>query len=263
VVTGAWLYVVALVASFIIATVATPAGVSGAVLLLPFQVGVLGTPSPAVTPTNLLYNVVATPGALYRYRRQHQTGGHLTTVLLIGTVPGVIAGSIIRVSLLPGARVFEVVIAAVLIPLSGWLLWGQGVAPSSRGPSPTLSGGWLAILAAAVGCVGGIYGIGGGSILAPVLMGSGRSAAEVAPATLTATLVTSAAGVVTFLVLSGSHHGPVAPDWGVGVALGFGGLLGGYVGARLQRHLPDVVVRRVLGVLVLAIGVRYAWLALP
>ena len=125
-VTGAWLYVVALVASFIIATVATPAGVSGAVLLLPFQVGVLGTPSPAVTPTNLLYNVVATPGALYRYRRQHQTGGHLTTVLLIGTVPGVIAGSIIRVSLLPGARVFEVVIAAVLIPLSGWLLWGQG-----------------------------------------------------------------------------------------------------------------------------------------
>ena len=77
---------VALVASFVIATVATPAGVSGAVILLPFQVGVLRTPTPAVTPTNLFYNVVATPGALYRYQRQHQTGGHLTVVLLIGTV---------------------------------------------------------------------------------------------------------------------------------------------------------------------------------
>ena len=54
-----------------------PAGISGAVLLLPFQVSVLGTPSPAVTLTNLLYNVIATPGALYRYRRQHQTGGRL------------------------------------------------------------------------------------------------------------------------------------------------------------------------------------------
>ena len=75
--TGAWVYVVALVASFIVATVASPAGVSGAVLLLPFQVGVLGTPSPSVTPTNLLYNVVATPGALYRYWRQRQTGGRL------------------------------------------------------------------------------------------------------------------------------------------------------------------------------------------
>jgi uncharacterized membrane protein YfcA len=70
-----WTYPVAFVAALIIATVTSPAGVSGAVLLLPFQVSVLGTPSPAVTPTNLLYNVVATPGALYRYWRQGQTGG--------------------------------------------------------------------------------------------------------------------------------------------------------------------------------------------
>ena len=62
-----WTVVVALAAAFTIAVLATPAGISGAVLLLPFQVSVLGTPSPAVTPTNLLYNVVATPGALYRY----------------------------------------------------------------------------------------------------------------------------------------------------------------------------------------------------
>ena len=81
----------ALAAAFIISAIATPAGISGAVLLLPFQVSVLGTPSPAVTPTNLLYNVVSTPGALYRYRRQHQTGGRLALVLIIGTLPGVIA----------------------------------------------------------------------------------------------------------------------------------------------------------------------------
>ncbi len=37
-------------------------GVSGAVLLLPVQISVLGVPSPAVTPTNLLFNVAATPG---------------------------------------------------------------------------------------------------------------------------------------------------------------------------------------------------------
>ena len=76
----------ALAAAFIISAIATPAGISGAVLLLPFQVSVLGTPSPAVTPTNLLYNVVSTPGALYRYRRQHQTGWRLALVLIIGTL---------------------------------------------------------------------------------------------------------------------------------------------------------------------------------
>jgi hypothetical protein len=51
-----------LAAAFAIAVLATPPGISGAVLLLPFQVSVLGTPGPAVTPANLLYNVVATPG---------------------------------------------------------------------------------------------------------------------------------------------------------------------------------------------------------
>ena len=94
----------ALVAAYLIAVVATPAGISGAVLLLPFQVSVLGTPSPSVTPTNLLYNVVSTPGALYRYWRQGQTGGRLALLLIGGTLPGVIAGSVIRVKLLQAAR---------------------------------------------------------------------------------------------------------------------------------------------------------------
>jgi uncharacterized membrane protein YfcA len=258
VLTGTWVYVAALAASFLVATVASPAGVSGAVLLLPFQVGVLGTPSPSVTPTNLLYNVVATPGALYRYWRQGQTGGRLTRILVLGTLPGVIAGSVIRVELLPGQSSFDVVIACVLIPLGAWLFVGRRTRPSGNREIPSSA---LLVVAGLVGCVGGIYGIGGGAILAPILIGSGRRPAEVAPATLAATFVTSVAGVATFLVLSTHHRGSIAPDWGVGIALGIGGLLGGYTGARLQPHLPESVIRRLLGLLVLAIGVRYAWLA--
>jgi uncharacterized membrane protein YfcA len=178
VLTGAWVYVAALAASFTVATVASPAGVSGAVLLLPFQVSVLDTPSPSVTPTNLLYNVVATPGALYQFWRQGQTGGTLTRVLVLGTLPGVVIGSIIRVELLPGAQAFEAVIAAVLVPLGVWLLVYRREPPSNQGRTTQLPGSLLPPLAAAVGCVGGIYGIGGGSILAPILIGSGRSPSE-------------------------------------------------------------------------------------
>ena len=149
-------------AAFAIAVATTPAGVSGAVLLLPFQVSVLGTPSPAVTPTNLLYNVVASPGALYRYWRQGQTGGRLTALLIAGTLPGVVAGGVIRVELLPSADVFDIVVAAVLLPLGGWLALGR---PPENGTAraPRLANAVLVVLAAAVGCVGGIYGIGGGS----------------------------------------------------------------------------------------------------
>lgn len=259
-----WTQVVALAAAFTIATLATPAGVSGAVLLLPFQVSVLGTPSPAVTPTNLLYNVIATPGGLYRYRRQGQTGGRLAVALIAGTLPGVIAGSVIRVELLPGARVFDLVVAAVLLPLGVWLALTR---PAAREPGEggsdqprrvrVIPGPALIALAAAVGCVGGIYGIGGGSILAPVLIGTGRPPADVAPAALASTFVTSVAGVITFTVLAISQHGSIAPDWPTGVALGIGGLAGAYTGARVQSRLPEVFIRRLVGILVIAIAVRY------
>jgi uncharacterized protein len=256
-----WVEVAALGAAFIIAAVATPAGISGAVLLLPFQVSVLGTPSPAVTPTNLLYNVVATPGALYRYWRQGQAGGRLALVLIAGTVPGVVAGSIIRVELLPSPRVFDLVVAAVLLPLGAWLVF-TARQRAARSRTVRIHRHILILLAAVVGCVGGIYGIGGGSILAPILIGTGRPASEVAPAALGSTFVTSVAGVVTFMILSVHHHGPIAPDWPTGIALGLGGLAGGYAGARLQSRLPDILIRRLVGLLVLAIGARYLWTGL-
>jgi uncharacterized protein len=277
-----WTEGVALAAAFAIAALTTPAGISGAVLLLPFQVSVLGTPSPAVTPTNLLYNVVATPGALYRYWRQQQTGGRLALLLIAGTLPGVVAGSVIRVELLPGPRIFDLVVAAVLLPLGAWLALSRP--PLPRAPEPerpeapgppgapgrsapgrparTIPAPALAGLAAVVGCVGGIYGIGGGSILAPILIGSGRRPAEVAPAALASTFVTSVAGVITFTILSLHRHGSVAPDWPTGLALGIGGLAGGYAGARLQHRLPDSLIRRLVGILVAAIGARYLWAGL-
>jgi hypothetical protein len=258
-----WTEVVALAAAFVIAMVATPAGISGAVLLLPFQVSVLGTPSPAVTPTNLLYNVVATPGALYRFWRQGQTGGRLALVLIAGTLPGVVAGSVIRVEVLPGPRVFGIAVAAVLVPLGLWLaLTRPPAADGSVRTETVIPAPVLVAVAAMVGCVGGIYGIGGGSILAPVLIGSGRPAAQVAPAALASTFVTSVAGVVTFTILSLHQQGPVAPDWPTGLALGVGGLAGAYVGARIQSRMPELLIRRLVGVLVVAIGARYLWLSL-
>jgi uncharacterized membrane protein YfcA len=254
-----WTEAVALVAAYAIAVLATPAGVSGAVLLLPFQVSVLGTPSPAVTPTNLLYNVVATPGALYRYWRQGQASGRLSLTLIAGTLPGVVAGSVIRVELLPSPHLFDFVVAAVLLPLGAWLALTRPAPAESSARQVRIAPLYVLLLALVVGCVGGIYGIGGGSILAPILIGTGRPPKEVAPAALASTFVTSVAGVVTFMILSAHHQGSVSPDWPTGIALGAGGLAGAYTGARIQRLLPDILIRRVMGVLVVAIGARYLW----
>lgn len=59
--------------------------------------------------------------------------------------------------------------------------------------------------------------------------------------------------------LSIHGSGPVSPDWPTGVALGVGGLAGAYTGARIQSRMPDLLIRRMVGVLVIAIGARYLW----
>ena len=245
--------------AFCIAVFTTPVGVSGAVFLVPVQISVLQTPSPALTPTNLLYNLIAIPGALLQFHRERRLASPLTRLLVLGTLPGVIAGAVIRVELLNRADAFLLVVASVLVPLGAWLVVARpprAAAPPDRGRRQQ-----IVLLALGVGTVGGIYGIGGGSILGPILVGLGFSVFEVAPAALAATFLTSIAGVLAFALLSIGGK-DIAPDWTLGIGMGIGGLLGAYVGARLQSRLPEELLRRGLGLLALALGLRYAVLVL-
>lgn len=255
-----WTIWAGFVAGLLISTVTAPVGVSGAVFLLPVQLSVLGVPSPAVTPTNLLFNVVAGPGALWRYRRDGALHGSLTRRLVTWTLPGVIAGAAVRVFVLPGPDVFRLLIAALLLPLGTWLCvrtWRPARSrPRAGGAEP--SPGALAALALTVGVVGGIYGIGGGSLLGPVLVARGMALSRVAPATLAATFTTSVVGAATYAALAAARPGPVAPDWWLGLACGTGGLIGGYLGARLQPHVPETTLRLLLGALAAALGALYA-----
>jgi uncharacterized membrane protein YfcA len=252
-----WQWLLGAAFAFLLALVTTPAGVSGAVLLLPVQVSVLGVPSPAVTPTNLLYNVISTPGALLRFAREGRLRAPLTGLLVAGTLPGVILGAIVRVEWLSDSHDFMFVAAGILFPLGLWLALGSRPIPRDQ-PEVTRRLRWLVwMLALLVGVVGGIYGIGGGSLLAPILIALGFSVYEVAPATLAATFLTSVAGIATYQLLQLSHGGAIAPEWTLGAFLGAGGFAGSYCGARLQRHLPERSLRRLLGCVACLVAARY------
>lgn len=251
---------VSFVAGLALAVATAPVGVSGAVFLLPIQFSVLHVPSPAVTPTNLLFNVVATPGALTRYRRHAPLRSPLTTLLLAGTVPGVVIGAVVRVFLIPGPRLFRFVAAALLLPLGIWLCLHNQTPPyhgSAHPHQPSTKS--VGVLALGVGMVGGIYGVGGGSLLSPILVGLGLPVSTVAPAALTSTFVTSLVGATAYTALAaGNPSLDIAPNWMVGLIAGAGGLIGGYLGAALQPLMPERVLRAALGVLAITTAIFYA-----
>jgi hypothetical protein len=110
------------------------------------------------------------------------------------------------------------VASGVLLPLGLWLLLGSQPIARERPKPSRRARALILLLALVVGVVGGIYGIGGGSLLAPVLLIAGFSPYETAPATLLATFLTSLVGIATYAVLQLAQGGNVAPEWVLGRA---------------------------------------------
>ena len=176
----------------------------------------LKVPNPSVTPTNLLYNVVAGPGAL------RPAPGPASAVR---SSAGCSRGTAAR------AWWWAPASGSGWSPTparSGWsrpsVLLGPGrlaggahaAAGTETTAAPRPATPALVALAFAVGVLGGVYGIGGGSILAPVLVGRGMRVAEVAPAALASTFVTSLVGAASFAVIALGADGSVAPGLDAG-----------------------------------------------
>jgi hypothetical protein len=109
-----------------------------------------------------------------------------------------------------------------LLPLGLWLCahTTRPAPAASGGPNGGLTEPTITALALIVGVVGGIYGIGGGSILGPLLVGRGVPVAKAAPAALASTYITSAVGAATYGLLSLITPGDIAPNWSIGMACG-------------------------------------------
>ncbi len=279
------------------------AGVSGAFLLLPFQLSVLNFTSISLSPTNLVYNIVAIPSGVYRYIREGRMNWPLTYVTILGTLPGLYFGAVLREGVLRYQANFKLFVGLVLSYIGVRLLYdqtawakrkkakiqefesqvqvrlkkvleeagyttGRGLPPAARvrstswsltrvtyeflGETFSFNVPALFLLSLVVGLIGGAYGIGGGSIIAPFLAAIfGLPVFTIAGAALFGTLVTSVAGVGIYYLRG------FPPDWTLGALFGLGGFMGMYLGARLQRHFSGRLIRIGLGIIISGLALRY------
>lgn len=263
-------------------------GISGAVLILPFQVSFLGFTGPAVSSTNLLFNVLAIPSGVYRYARVKRIVWPLAWLIVATTIPGVVVGAYLRIKFLPDARSFKLFVGCVLAYTAARLLLDllKKNAPASAGEtrfeatdirsgfssidyrfndvSYSISVWKIALLSSVVGLVGGVYGIGGGALIAPFLVAMfALPVHSIAGVTLFGTFVSSIAGVAAYAGISAALGGSGAtlatPDWLLGASFGVGGAAGMYIGARFQRFVPARVIKGILAALTLFTAAKYIW----
>ena len=182
-------------------------------------------------------------------------------VATAAAVPCAIAGAAVRVTWLSDPALFRGLLAVLMLGMGVRLLVVRTRKRSEPAPGRRERGRVLLALAAGGAALfGAAVGIGGGSILAPLLIGvGGWLTARAAVVALTTTLTTSVVGLTAYAVFDHIGFGAAgaAPDWSVGLALGAGGALGSLVGITLSRRLGEQPLRFLLGGLIVLTGVAY------
>jgi uncharacterized membrane protein YfcA len=207
----------------------------------------------------------------------------LALAITIGTLPGVLVGYYIRVRFLPDPRSFKLFVGIILLYIGVKVIkkiipTGGEVAPEGNGNFAIsnltyslskmgfdyqarrveFSVAAIVILSLAVGVIGGIYGIGGGAIIAPFCVAFLNIPVHtVAGAAMFGTFVTSIAGVVIYSTAPFYNGQTAPPDWFLGILFGLGGLLGMYLGASCQRYVPERIIQAILALVIFVVAGRY------
>jgi len=277
-----------LLAAFLIAMLSSTAGVTGAFLLLPFQISVLGFQGPSVSATNHLYNIFGGPGGIIRFIKEKRFVAPLAIVLLCGTAPGIILGVFLRILLISDPKPFKIFVGIILLLLALVLIFRPNKGSTSSNSTIDIKKGVIInsftlskikydfsgstftanvpvifFFSLIVGLVSGAYGIGGGVFTSAFLVAICRLPIHTtAAATMLSTFFSSLFGVLSFVLLPILLPGllePASPDWLLGFLLGIGGFFGTYTGARLQKYLPGRTIRYILAVLMFLVAFKYGY----
>ena len=274
-----WFFLPPLIA-FCLSFFTSMAGVSGAFLLLPFQMSYLGFVSPSVSSTNFLYNVIGTPGGVIRFVREQRMVWPLAYCFIGGALPGILLGYYIRICYLPDPKTFKLFVGIILLGIglrlakkntrtpdkknSGATFKVSDLRASLTRVSYTFNGEHISFsvpvlvgISFFIGIIGGIYGVSGGVILAPICVSFlGIPIHTAAGAVLFANFATSLAGV-TFYSLIPINGQTAPPDLILGTLFGIGGLGGMYFGAKCQKYLPEPLIKGGLAFIILLVAGRY------
>jgi uncharacterized membrane protein YfcA len=238
---------------FLIAVAIGLTGVGGGVITAPVLILFLGLPAPIAVGTALLYvtivKTIATPVYLFR----KQVDFKILGLLLIGGIPGVVAGSVLL------KRAHESGMSGLVLALVGLTVVSAAAVNLYRlvFKTPRSTGGdhrgILPFLSAGIGLEVGFSSAGAGALGTVALM----QFTQLAPATVVGTdllfgFAVSAVGGGMHVV-SGSYHAALL------LKLAIGGVFGALIGAQLAGLFPTRLMRAVLSLWVGAMGVQLCY----
>lgn len=250
-------------------TIGSVVGLGGGIIIVPslLFVGSYTDLLPSITPqvvvgTSMLILIVVGLSSTLSYVKQKKVDYRAGLIFFIGSGPGAYLGAIINNYM--QSDLFYVFFGIFIIIISIILSVKKYIKPSQKeygivrtyesGTGEKFRYSYQPVIGIAiaffVGIFSGLFGIGGGSLLVPMMLILFRFPAPVAVATS------------MFLVFISSIIGSIAHirlgnvEWLWALWLVPGAWFGGKLGAYLNKHLPDQTVIIILRVLLVVVGLR-------
>ncbi len=233
-----------------VGTFGTLIGAGGGFVLVPL-LALLEPSAPTAQITAVSLAVVAlnaSSGAI-AYARQGRVDFRSGVPFAIATIPGSLLG--VAFTYVAARSLFDVILATLLIALGIFVMARHNDAPLTQARRPTNMPLGIG-LSAGVGFVASFFGVGGGPIHVPAMIGILRFPPHIATATSQFVLAVMA------IVATAVHiaAGDLSDHWDQVVFVGGGAIVGAQLGARLSTRVRGAVIVRALALALVFVGLR-------
>ena len=223
-------------------------GVGGGILMIPVLT-VLGLEPSQIASTSLIAVTSTGISSTIEYSRQKRIDYFLGLKIAALAIPGAIIGAFLSSYI--SFEHFKVYFAIILILTGLYIIYRNSILKERRKKTNSKSMHLLFYVGSfTAGIISSLFGIGGGIIFVPLMVILLRvSMFRAGPNSQLALLITSLVGVFTHSLLGHTNYV-------YGILLAIGALTGGYIGARLSRHVREGVLQILLSTSLIGVAVK-------
>lgn len=236
-------------------------GIGGGIVIVPVLSLIFGFELQKAIGTSL--GVLIFPVSFFAvlaYYRAKKLQIRPAALIAVGLVGGGVAGAQLALNLPTDTlqRIYGVFLIYVgwkfIEPRKLWAEWNGYASAPAKAEVSDAEVAWYAMLAVGIGAgiASGLFGIGGGLVIVPALVGLLHYDQKRAVGTSLAALLPPV-GIGAVL----SYYEADKMDLGVVVFIAAGLVLGAFLGARIALGLPSSTVKRLYGIFLLIVSVRF------
>jgi len=237
--------------SFVAAFVFSLGGVGAAIILVPILIS-LGIPINIAKPVGLFYNTVSLGGASINNIKNKRLDFKTGIPIIISSFLFAIAGAYIS-KFVANEIILYLFIGFLLFSGFMFLFYKKKEHKSYREDTPYFQ---LSLVGAFAGLLSGLLGIGGGGIIAPLMLMLGFNPKKIAAITAFVVPFSSFSGFLTYWAL-----GDV--DWRILIIASVAGIIGATLGTVFMHNkLNANTVKKILAVILLLMAAKLIYTAL-